>query len=115
MRSYAFCERCFDVAAIIEHDGEMGFCIHCHTRFAFHDCQGGSCGLQGFYQQPWLPLVTPYISKVCPACGIAIDLGQKLESSSDPEISSIGTGLVILGTVIGAALLLDHLFGLNKT
>jgi len=116
MRDYMYCNNCFNTMAIIEHDGHKGHCITCHTpfifhHFIFHHCQSGNCGLHGIPQQLWLPLVTPYISKACPLCGIAIKIGQQLETSSDQQTSSLGRGLVLLGLILGGAVLLDRAFG----
>ena len=110
MRSYTYCNNCFNTMAVIEHDRYSGHCVNCKTPFVLHQCQGNSCGLHGIPQQLWLPIVTPYISKACPLCGVAIKIGEQLEKSSDQQVSSLGKGLVALGVIFGAALVVDRVF-----
>ena len=110
MNAYAFCTRCLNNMATIEHDGQRGFCVQCHTPFVFHQCQGIDYGLQGIPIQTWVPILKPFITHVCSACGGLITIGEQLEKSPDPQVSSFGFELVKLGIVIGGAILLSNLF-----
>ena len=65
----------------IRHDGTIGECIYCGTRFVRHECSGcGRYGLSGIPQSVWLPLVTELVSEECPTCGLVVDLAQKAET-----------------------------------
>lgn len=111
MTEYAFCYYCMRSDRIIEHDGEWGRCLQCGNTYAMHICQRDYYGLSDIPIRRWLPIAEPFITKACPACGLAIELGQKLESTSNvPDWArSAGSTLVAAGVVIGGLIVLEKI------